>query len=101
MLSVGVRPVVELSFTPNPLVEAWEPAEPNPAECNHFHYDSCELPPTNLTRYREMIQRFGAGLVDRYGIDEVAQWNFEVYNEAVQGLRHDFFGPFLDHLTER
>ena len=46
--------------------------------------DSCELPPTNLTRYREMISAFGAALVHRYGIEEVATWKFEVYNEAVR-----------------
>ena len=34
MLSVGVRPMVELSFTPNPLVAQWQPGMPNPQECN-------------------------------------------------------------------
>lgn len=33
MLSVGVKPLVELSFTPDPLVAAWTPALPVPAEC--------------------------------------------------------------------
>ena len=33
MLSVGVKPIVELSFTPNPLVVDWHPGMPNPQEC--------------------------------------------------------------------
>ena len=80
MLSVGAKPIVELSFTPNPLVEKWQPGMPNPSECDHFHYDSCELPPTNLTRYSELIGKFVGALLDRYGADELRQWKFEVYN---------------------
>jgi xylan 1,4-beta-xylosidase len=82
MLSVGSKPIVELSFTPNPLVEQWEPGMPNPSECDHFHYDSCELPPTNLTRYSELIGKFAGALLERYGQAELRHWKFEVYNEA-------------------
>ena len=49
---------------------------------NHFHYDGCELFPTNLTAYTGYIQSFVTALVERYGKDEVSQWYFEVYNEA-------------------
>jgi xylan 1,4-beta-xylosidase len=82
MLSVGAKPIVELSFTPNPLVDQWRPGMPNPSECDHFHYSSCELPPTNLTRYRQLIGKFARALLDRYGADEMRLWKFEVYNEA-------------------
>eukprot|EP01047_Picozoa_sp_COSAG01_P006656 COSAG01_NODE_244_length_20489_cov_21.366748_5_plen_1217_part_00 len=82
MLSVGAKPIVELSFTPNPLVDQWRPGMPNPSECDHFHYSSCELPPTNLTRYQQLIGKFARALLDRYGADEMRLWKFEVYNEA-------------------
>lgn len=49
---------------------------------NHFHYDACELPPTNLTQYRRVITAFAKALQDRYGETELRTWKFEVYNEA-------------------
>ena len=75
-------PLLSRSFTPNPLVEQWKPGMPNPPGCDHFHYDSCELPPTNLTRYAELIGKFAGALLERYGLAELRQWKFEVYNEA-------------------
>ena len=108
MLSIGVRPLVELSFTPDPLNKDWVPGLPVPPVCNHFHCkshacgsrrcvshetapdtmslatdDGCETFPTNLTAYTEYIKDFTAAAIARYGEDEVAsQWLFEVYNEA-------------------
>jgi len=82
MLSVNIRPLVELSFTPNPVVANWKPQLPNPPECNHFNYFSCEIPPSNLTAYGIIVRKFVAALVERYGLQEMAQWKFEVYNEA-------------------
>ena len=91
MLSVNVKPLVELSFTPDPLVTKWVPGLPVPAECNHFHYEGCELFPNNLTKYTAYIHAFAEALVQRYGLAEVSQWYFEVYNEA------DMHWPFLHY----
>ena len=82
LLSVGVKPLVELSFTPDPLNKAWTPGLPVPPVCNHFHYNGCETFPTNLTRYTEYIHDFVAALLAHYGPEEVSTWMFEVYNEA-------------------
>jgi xylan 1,4-beta-xylosidase len=65
MLSVDVRPLVELSFTPDPLNKDWVPGLPVPPVCNHFHYDGCETFPTNLTRYTQYIQDFAEALLAR------------------------------------
>ena len=39
-------------------------------------------PPRGLGRWGELVGALAAHLVERYGIDEVARWGFEVWNEA-------------------
>jgi xylan 1,4-beta-xylosidase len=69
----GVRPFVELSFMPRSLALAGQP--------HPFWYQPLPSPPKDYGRWEELISQFGRHLVDRYGIDEVAQWYFEVWNE--------------------
>src|ERR1022692_1086951 len=69
----GVRPFVELSFMPRKLAASQTP--------HAFWYKPLPGPPKDYTRWEEMIRRFGQHLVDRYGIEEVAHWYFEVWNE--------------------
>jgi xylan 1,4-beta-xylosidase len=69
----GVRPFVELSFMPRKLALSLQP--------HAFWYQPLPAPPKDYSRWEELISRFGRHLVDRYGIDEVAQWYFEVWNE--------------------
>ena len=38
-------------------------------------------PPKDYAKWDEMITQFVKHLIDRYGIDEVSQWYFEVWNE--------------------
>jgi xylan 1,4-beta-xylosidase len=38
-------------------------------------------PPKDWARWRDLISHFAQHLIDRYGIDEVSQWYFEVWNE--------------------
>ena len=78
-------------FVSAQLVTKWVPGLPVPAECNHFHYEGCELFPNNLTKYTAYIHDFAEALVRRYGLAEVSQWYFEVYNEA------DMHWPFLHY----
>ena len=75
LISIGVRPVVEMSFTPSPVVN-------KTGACAHFYYDGCEVVPYDLPKYHAIIKNFTAALVDYFGVDEVALWYFEVYNEA-------------------
>lgn len=69
----GVRPFVELSFMPRKLAASGQP--------HGFWYKPFPSPPKDYARWEELIYRFATHLVDRYGIDEVAQWYFEVWNE--------------------
>ncbi|HEV2401165.1 MAG TPA: glycosyl hydrolase family 39 [Candidatus Sulfotelmatobacter sp.] len=73
LLQNGVRPFVELSFMPKKLAAK---------DILHaFWYKQNVSPPKDYAKWDEMITQFTRHLVDRYGIDEVSQWYFEVWNE--------------------
>ena len=80
LLANDVRPFVEISFMPNKLA----------ANDIHqaFWYKPNVSPPKDWNRWDALITAFAEHLVDRYGIDEVAQWYFEVWNEP----NLDFWG---------
>lgn len=73
LLQNGIRPYVELSFMPNKLA----------AKDVHqaFWYKPNVSPPKDWRRWEELVYRFVQHVVERYGIDEVANWYFEVWNE--------------------
>ena len=73
LLANGVRPFVELSFMPKKLA-AREVLHP-------FWYKQNISPPKDYAKWDQMIEQFTRHLVDRYGVDEVAHWYFEVWNE--------------------
>jgi xylan 1,4-beta-xylosidase len=74
LLKAGVRPFVELSFMPRKLA-----ADANDVQA--FWYRPIVSPPKDYSRWGELVHQFAKHLVDRYGIDEVSQWYFEVWNE--------------------
>jgi xylan 1,4-beta-xylosidase len=74
VLSLGLRPVVELSFMPRDLA-----ADPTKTV---FEYQAIVSPPKDWDRWRELIRGLTAHLVGRYGREEVREhWSFEVWNE--------------------
>jgi len=81
LLANGIRPFVELSFMPKKLA-----ADPN--ALHPFWYKENVSPPKNWDNWGHLITLFAQHLIDRYGIDEVAQWYFEVWNEP----NLDFWG---------
>jgi xylan 1,4-beta-xylosidase len=73
LLSNGVKPFVELSFMPRQLAAR---------QARHsFWYHPIVAPPKDYARWDALIGAFARHLVERYGIDEVSQWYFEVWNE--------------------
>ena len=74
LLATGLRPVVELSFMPEAL--AADPA------VSVFDYVGLISPPRDLGRWSDLVEALARHLVERHGLDEVAQWGFEVWNEA-------------------
>jgi xylan 1,4-beta-xylosidase len=73
LLANGVRPYVELSFMPGKLASR--------QAVQSFKYHPIVAPPRDYAKWDALIAAFAAHLIDRYGIDEVAQWYFEVWNE--------------------
>jgi xylan 1,4-beta-xylosidase len=73
VLDLGLRPVVELSFMPAAI--ARDPDD------TVFAYRGIISPPEAWSDWYEVVRKLAAHLVDRYGVDEVAQWGFEVWNE--------------------
>jgi xylan 1,4-beta-xylosidase len=73
LLENHVRPFVELSFMPRKLAAA-------PA-LHPFWYKPNVSPPKDWNKWDELISHFARHLIDRYGIEEVSQWYFEVWNE--------------------
>ncbi len=74
LLHAGVKPFVELSFTPRKL-------SVDPPTLHPFWYRPIVSPPRDFSRWEELVYQFTQHLVARYGIEEVATWYFEVWNE--------------------
>jgi len=74
LLANGVQPFVELSFMPKEMAS-------DPAALHAFWYKQNVSPPKDYALWDGMIEAFAQHLIDRYGIDEVSKWDFEVWNE--------------------
>jgi xylan 1,4-beta-xylosidase len=81
LLKNGVRPFVEISFMPKRLAF-------NPDALHPFWYKQNVSPPKSMERWDNLMKHFAQHLVDRYGVAEVSQWYFEVWNEP----NIDFWG---------
>jgi xylan 1,4-beta-xylosidase len=73
LLANGVRPFVELSFMPAKLASS--------EVRQSFWYRPFVAPPKDYARWDALITAFARHLIERYGIEEVSQWYFEVWNE--------------------
>jgi len=71
--ALDLRPVVELSFMPRDLA-----SDP---DSTVFGYRAIISPPKDWGRWADLVRDLTGHLVDRYGLDEVRQWSFEVWNE--------------------
>ena len=94
MLDIGIRPFVELSFFPKGIaaddgkVQMWYQ--------NRITYD-----PKRLPKWKGLVEVFTRHVVERYGLEEVRRWYFEVWNEPnlnmtpkagfFEGTRSDYF----------
>ncbi|MBV8376395.1 MAG: glycosyl hydrolase family 39 [Verrucomicrobia bacterium] len=73
LLEIGVAPFVELGFMPEEMA-----VKPSP---HSFWYHPNVAPPRDPRQWCQLIFKFAQHLVERYGIEEVANWYFEVWNE--------------------
>jgi xylan 1,4-beta-xylosidase len=74
LLERGVKPFVELSFMPAAMTS-------DPKALQEFWYHPNIAPPKDYALWNGMIDAFARHLIERYGIDEVSSWYFEVWNE--------------------
>ncbi len=72
LLSIGMRPFVELSFMPETLASG---------HTTVFRYRGNVTPPVNYDQWATLLQKLAAHWVERYGAAEVRTWLFEVWNE--------------------
>jgi xylan 1,4-beta-xylosidase len=87
LLSIGMKPFVELGFMPEMLASGRETV---------FKWRGNVTPPASHDAWATLIRTLVSQWVDRYGIDEVRQWFFEVWNEPNipafwTGTRDDYF----------
>lgn len=87
MLDAGVRPFVELSFSP---------ADMATVNATTMWWKANGSPPKDYQKWSSLVSAFARHCIDRYGIDEVRTWYFEVWNEPdlhafFEGTRTQYF----------
>lgn len=74
MLALGVKPFVELSFFPKDI------AATNSKQ-QMWYRNNVSVDRNNFDKWHDLVKEFTQHVVDRYGIDEILTWYFEVWNE--------------------
>ncbi len=69
---LGIRPIVELGFMPEPLARGKQTI---------FWWKGNVTPPKSYQEWDKFVEALARHLTERYGADEVRQWYFEVWNE--------------------
>lgn len=87
LLSIGMKPFMELSFMPEAISSGGDTV---------FHYKGNINPPKNYAAWATLIQKLISHWMQRYGIAELQQWFFEVWNEPNldafwKGSQADYF----------
>ena len=72
LMSVGMRPIFELSFMPDWLTNGTDTV---------CHYKGNSDPPKNYTEWGELIGSLGKHMVTKYGEETASEFFFEVWNE--------------------
>ncbi|HWB52657.1 MAG TPA: hypothetical protein VG722_00625 [Tepidisphaeraceae bacterium] len=71
-LAMGLKPFVELGFMPGALASGTKTI---------FWFKSNVTPPKSYEKWASLVSALVQHLTDRYGVDEVKTWFFEVWNE--------------------
>lgn len=71
-LERGIRPFVELGFMPSKLASG---------DNTIFYWKGNTTPPKDYGQWTNLIKAVVTHFISRYGIEEVLQWPFEVWNE--------------------
>ena len=76
--SLGMRPILELSFMPRELASN--------VSADMMHYRANISPPANATAWGAFIAELFTELISRYGAEELREWYTEVWNEPNCGF---------------
>jgi len=92
LLSIGMKPFVELSFMPSALASG---------KATTFYYKGNITLPKRREEWRALLRDFLRFCIDRYGRDEVRSWHFEVWNEPnlpffFRGSQKEYFQFYAD-----
>jgi len=96
VMSLGMLPVVELSFMPRTLA----------ARANEtiFHYNGITSPPADWQKFSQLIVAFVSHHVARYGLATVQTWYYEVWNEPNcgfwTGTKEEYFHLYVRRLHQ-
>lgn len=71
-LDLGLKPFVEIGFMPAALASSTETI---------FWWKGNVTPPKDYRRWRDLIHAVVSHFVQRYGLEEVITWPFEIWNE--------------------
>ena len=90
LLSIGMKPFVELSFMPTSL---------SSGDKTVFHYRANVTQPKDYAQWASLIHKLVEHCVLRYGLEEVSTWFFEVWNEPNldafwNGSQSDYFALY-------
>jgi len=72
LLALKIRPFVELSFMPSALASGAKKI---------FWWQANVTPPKSYEKWDGLIHNLVAHWTERYGAEEVTNWNFEIWNE--------------------
>ncbi|WP_300600797.1 glycoside hydrolase [Niabella sp.] len=88
LLSIGMKPFVELGFMPNALASGNK---------SIFWWRGNVTPPKDYSKWEALIKNLAQHFTERYGAAEVKTWYFEVWNEPNlkdgfwTGTQEDYF----------
>ncbi len=96
ILSIDMKPFVELSFMPSDLAVGDETV---------FWWNGNVTMYKSKEKYQAFIHAFVQHLTERYGMDEVKDWYFEVWNEPnhssfFDGTKEDYFEMYAAAVLE-
>ncbi len=88
LLSIGIKPFVELGFMPAALASGSQTI---------FWWRGNVTPPKDYKKWEDLIRNLTKHFTERYGVEEVKTWYFEVWNEPNlspgfwTGTQEDYF----------
>ncbi|QDP41419.1 GH39 family glycosyl hydrolase [Radiobacillus deserti] len=71
-LEIGIRPFIEIGFMPKLLASG---------DQTIFTWEGNVTPPKDYDKWTDLIRAVTQHFIDRYGVEEVTKWPFEIWNE--------------------